>query len=164
MFKVGCDYVVFPSTNTSLAIFQGDEVGKILEVESSLSDGLLRAVNELPVDAVLVASEQRKGYFLTWHHLMLFQRFADLLTKPLLVSIPLIVTASELQALWEAGVDGVVVEVGAGQPAERLKELRRVIDKIAFPSPRQRRKAGALLPYIGGETSIVTEEEGEEEE
>jgi len=164
MVKVGCDFVVFPAANTSLAIFQGDEVGKILEVESSLSEGLLRAVNELPVDAVLVASEPAEAYFLTWHHLMLFQRFADLLTKPLLVSIPLIVTASELQALWEAGVDGVVVEVGAGQPAERLKELRRVIDKIAFPSPRKRRKAGALLPYIGGETSIVTEEEGEEEE
>jgi len=162
--KVGCDFVIFPAANTSLAIFQGDEVGKILEVEPSLSDGLLRAVNELPVDGVLIASEQAKGYFLTWHHLMLFQRFADLLTKPLLVSIPLIVTASELQALWEAGVDGVVVEVGVGQPAERLKKLRQLIDKIVFPSPRKRKKAEALLPYIGRETSVVTEEEGEEED
>ncbi len=164
MLKVDCDFVIFPAANTSLAIFQGDEVGKILEVESSLSDGLLRAVNELPVDGVLIASEQAKGYFLTWHHLMLFQRFAGLLTKPLLVSIPLSVTASELQALWGAGVDGVIVEVGVGQPAERLKKLRQLIDKIVFPSPRKRKKAEALLPYIGRETSVVTEEEGEEEE
>ncbi len=164
MVKVGCDFVIFPAANTSLAIFQGDEVGKILEVEPSLSEGLLRAVNELPIDAVLIASEQAEGYFLTWHHLMLFQRFAGLLTKPLLVSIPLSVTASELQALWGAGVDGVVVEVGVGQPAERLKKLRQLIDKIVFPSPRKRKKAEALLPYIGRETSVVTEEEGEEEE
>ncbi len=162
--KVGCDFFVFPTANTSLAIFQDDEVDKILEVESSLSESLLRAVNELPVDAVLIASEQAEGYFLTWHHLMLFQRFADLLTKPLLVSIPLIVTAGELQALWGAGVDGVVVEVGLGQPAERLKELRQLIDKIIFPSPRKRAKAKALLPYIGRGTSIVAEEEEEEEE
>ena len=164
MVKVGCDFVVFPAANTSMVMFQDDEVGKILEVESSLSEGLLRAINELPVDAVLVTNEQAEGYFLTWHHLMLFQRFADLLTKPLLVSIPSVVTASELQVLWETGVDGVVVEVGVGQPAERLKELRQVIDKIVFPSPRKRKKAEALLPHISRETSAIIEEEEEEEE
>ncbi len=163
MMKVGGDFVVFSAANTSLAAFQGDEVGKILEVEPLLSEGLLRAINELPVDAVLIAGEQGEDYFLTWHHLMLFQRFADLLTKPLLVSVPLSVTAGELQALWGAGVDGVVVAVGAGQPAGRLKELRQVVDKLAFPLPRKRKKAEALLPYIGRETSMVTEEEEEEE-
>ena len=161
MAKAGCDFVVFPAANTPLALLQNDEIGKILEVESSLSEGLLRAVNELPIDAVLIAGEQGEGYFLTWHHLMLFQRFADLLTKPLLASIPPNVTANELQALWEAGVDGVVIEVGAGQPVERLKELRQTIDKLVFPLQRKRGKAEALLPHIGRESSIVTEEEKE---
>ncbi len=164
MMKVGCDFVVFPATNTPLAILQNDEVGKILEVEASLSEGLLRAANELPIDAVLIVGEQREGYFLTWQHLMLFQRFADLLTKPLLISIPSNVTAGELQALWEAGVEGVVVEVTVGQPQDRLKELRQVIDKLAFPSPRQREKIEPRLPHISQEPSIVTAEEEEEEE
>lgn len=161
MAKAGCDFVVFPAANTPLALLQNDEIGKILEVEASLSEGLLRAVNELPIDAVLIAAEQEGEYFLTWHHLMLFQRFADLLTKPLLASIPPNVTANELQALWEVGVEGVIIEVGVGQPADRLKKLRQVIDKLAFPSQRKRGKAEALLPYIGGEASIVTEEEEE---
>ncbi|MFB0559158.1 MAG: hypothetical protein ACETVS_01300 [Dehalococcoidales bacterium] len=160
--KAGCDFVVFSADNTSLAIFQGEEVGKILEVEPSLGEGLLRAVDELPVDAVLIGSEQAKGHFLTWHHLMLFKHFAGLLTKPLLVSVPLSVTAGELQALWEAGVDGVVVQVGVGQPAERLKELRQVIDKLVPPSPRKPEKPRPLLPYIARETRVVTEEEEEE--
>jgi len=159
MAKAGCDFVVFPAANTPLALLQNDEIGKILEVESSLSEGLLRAVNELSIDAVLIAAEQEGEYFLTWHHLMLFQHFADLLTKPLLASIPSNVTANELQALWETGVDGVVIEVGAGQPVERLKELRQTIDKLVFPSQRKRGKAEALLPHIGREASIVTEEE-----
>ncbi len=163
MAKAGCDFVVFPAANTPLALLQNDEIGKILEVESSLSEGLLRAVNELPIDAVLIAAEQEGEYFLTWHHLILFQRFADLLTKPLLASIPPNVTANELQALWEAGVDGVVIEAGAGQPADRLKKLRQVIDKLAFPSQRKRGKAEALLPHIGSEASLVTEEDEEEE-
>ncbi len=160
--EVGCDFVVFPAADTPLAIAQNGEVGRILEVEASLGEGLLRTLNELPVDAVLIAGEQGEDYSLTWHHLMLFQRLANLLTKPLLVSIPLNVTASELQALWETGVDGVVVEVGAGQPEKRLKELRQAIDRLDFSPRRKRGKAEVLLPYVGGERDIVTEEEEEE--
>jgi len=162
--KVSCDFIVFPATNTPLAILQNDEVGKILELEASLSEGLLRAANELPIDAVLIAGEHREDSPLTWQHLMLFQRFADLLTKPLLVSIPSEVTTGELQALWEAGVDSVVIEVRPGQPQDRLKELRQIIDKLAFPSPRKREKAKPLLPRISRETGITEEEEEEEEE
>jgi hypothetical protein len=92
------------------------------------------------------------------------QRFADLLTKPLLVSIPSNVTANELQALWEAGVAGVIVETGVGQPVERVSNLRKVIDKLVFPPQRRREKTEALLPYIGAERDTVAEEEEEEEE
>ena len=162
--KVGCDFVVFSAANTSLAMLQGDEGGKILQVEASVGEGLLRAVDELPVDAVLIDGEQEEQHFLTWHDLMVFQHFAALLTKPLLVCIPSNVTANELQALEEAGVSGVIAGVGVGQPAGRMNELRQAIDKLTLPLQRRRRKAGALLPYITEETSIVTEEEGEEEE
>ena len=161
--KAGCDFVVFPATDTPLAILRDDEIGKVLQVEASLSEGLLRVINELPVDAVLITNEQREGSFLTWHHLMLFQRFADLLAKPLLALVPSGVTADELQVLWEAGVDGVVVEVGVKQPVSRLEELRQAANGLAFPSTRKRGKAEALLPPIGGGVSAVTEEEEEEE-
>jgi hypothetical protein len=153
----GGDFVVFPATSASLAILQDDEVGKILEVEALLNEGLLKTINDLPVDAVLIAGEQDK--FLTWHHLMLFRRCADLLTKPLLVSVPSDVAANELQALWEAGVVGVVV---ATQPVGRIAELRQLIDKLTFPSPRRRRKIEPLLPRIAEETVTVSEEEEEE--
>jgi len=157
--NAGCDFVVFPAARTSLAIPQDDELGKILEVEMSLSEGLLRTVDELPVDALLITEEPGKDYFLTWHHLMILRHFADLLTKPLLVSVPAKVTASELQVLWEAGMDGVIVEAGVGQPKQRLKKLRKAIDKLTFSSRHEQRKAGALLPHIGEERVIPAEEE-----
>ena len=161
--KIGFDFVVFPPASTPLATLKDDKVGKILEIGTSLSEDLLRAVDALPVDAVLVANEQKGEYCLTWQHLMFFQQCANSLSKPLLVSIPLNVSANELQALWEAGVNGVVVGVEVGQPTERLKELRQVIDKLVFPPQRERRKTEALLPYtsISGETDIATEEEEE---
>ena len=158
MVKVGCDFIVFPAATTPLTMIQKNEVGRILEVEASLSEGLLKVVDELPVDAVFIGGEKREG--LTWQHLMLFQRFADLLTKPVLVSVTLKVTANELQALWEAGVRGVMVEVGVGQPG-RVSELRQVINKLSFPSHRKSGKAEALLPYVGQVEGTVTEEEEE---
>ena len=160
--KTGCDFVVFPAAKTSLAILQNEAAGIILEIEASLSDGLLRTINELPVDAVLISEELRKDYLLTWHHLMLFQHFANFLTKPLLVSIPSNATANELQVLWEVGVDGVIVEVEAGQPVGRISKLRQTIDKLSFPSRRKRRKTEALLPHIAQESGIVADEEEEE--
>ena len=164
MVKHGCDFVVFPAATTSLSVPRDNEVGKILQVEVSLSEGLLRTVNELPVDAVLITDEQEERHSLTWYQLMLFQRFANLLTKPLLVSIPSNVTANELQAIWEAGVDGVVVEAGAGQPVGELKRLHQIIDEVTFPSPRQREKREALLPHIDRDAETVAEPEEEEDE
>ena len=164
MAEVGCDFVVFPA-EMALATTVPDKTGKILRVAPSINEGLLRAINELPVDAVLLADAEEEKHRLTWHHLMLFQRLADLLNKPVLVSLPANVTESELQSLWKTGVDGIVVTVATGQPTESLKELRRTIDKLTFP-PRSRKKLEALLPRVGVETNAVTgvEEEEEEEE
>ena len=162
MIEVGGDFIVFPAASTVLAVPQDDKVGKILHIEASLSEGSLKAVNELPVDAVLIGTEQEDH--LTWNHLIRFQRFADLLTKPLLVSVLSTVTANELKAIWEAGVDGVIVEVSTAQPAGRLKKLRQAIDDLASLPPRKRGKAEAVIPHIGGEIGIPTEEDEEEEE
>ena len=159
--KAGYDFIAFPATSTSLAIPKGDKVGRILQVEASISEGLLRTVGDLPVDAVLVTSEREGEYPLTWHHLMLFQRFANLLTKPLLVSIPSNITTGELQALWDAGVSGVIVEAETGQPAGKLNGLRQAIDKLTVPSSHKERKGKALIPHITAETAL-SEEEGEE--
>ena len=154
-----CDFVVFPAS-ASLAVIKNEKLGAILEVESSLSDGLVRAINDLPVNAVLISVEQKKDVPLTWQNLMLFQHFAHLLDKPLLVTAPSNVTADELKAIWEAGVTGVVVEAGA----DGLTALRQAMEKVTF-APRQKGKKGvALVPRLVEQAGEVVEEEEEEEE
>jgi hypothetical protein len=61
----GCDFVVFPLV-TALATLQDTMVGKILEIDALLGEGLLKTINSLPVDAVLVTSEQEKENLLTF--------------------------------------------------------------------------------------------------
>ena len=157
--KAGCDFVVFAAATAMLSMGQKDEVGRVLQVEASLGDGLLAAVNELPVDAVLVGGE--KGGALTWHDLMLARRCAALSTKPLLFTVPSKVAGDELKALWEVGVRGVIVVVE--QPVGGVNDLRQFIDKTDFPWSRRRGGAQALLPRVSPAAPAVAEEEEEEE-
>jgi hypothetical protein len=145
LVEAGGDFVVFP-WDTPLATLQDSKIGKILEVGASLDKGLLKTIDDLPLDAVL-ASEPEKASLLTWRHLMLSQRCAELVTKPLLASVPASVGSNELQALWAAGVVAVVVDT---PPQGRIAELRQIIDKLTFPPPSKRKK-GALLPRLAEE-------------
>ena len=60
-------------------------------------------------------------------------------------------------------MDGVVVEIEAGQPAGRLAELRQAVNKLSLAAPRRRGKAEPLLPHSAGGTGTVAEDEEEEE-
>jgi hypothetical protein len=149
------DFFVFPAY-TPLAVLQDSKAGKILEVGVSLGEGLLKTIDELPVDAVLATSEKDKGKLLSWRQLMLCRRCADLVNKPLLALVPATIGGSELEALWAAGVVAVVVET---PPKGRIAELRQIIDKVDFPPPSKQKKIEPLLPR-----TIERGGEGEEEE
>jgi len=164
LVKNGCDFLVFPASSKVLTIPENEKIGKVLQVASSLDEGLLRTVGQLPVDAVLVIAEDGEERFLTWHQLMLLQRLAALSTKPMLVSAPPDTTIDELKALWEAGVDGVVIEVSSRQPKERIGELRQAIEEFDSHPPHRRGKKEALLPYISEEAEVAAELEEEDDE
>jgi hypothetical protein len=148
----GADFIVFPAATVSSAVLEDDKLGKVVEVEAALDAGLLKAIDDLPVDAVLIAGEKPS---LTWQDLMLFRRGANILTKPLLVVVSPDITASELQALCEAGVAGVVA-------GGKIDKLRPMIDKLTSPRAGKRRKAEPLLPRMGGEVGTASEAEEED--
>ena len=154
----GADFMIFPAATTRLGVVQDSKLGKILEVEATLGEGMLKAIDELPVDAVIIVGETVNS-LLSWQYLMLVQCLSDLITKPLLVPVPLGVTASELQILWETGVDAIVVAVDINQPPGGVAKLRQIVDKLDFPSSRRRGKTGVLVPHLSPATDIDTEEE-----
>jgi hypothetical protein len=147
----GADFVVFPAASVSRALLE-EELGKIVEVEPALDAGLLKAIDDLPVNAVLIAGEKAA---LTWQDLMLFRRAANILTKPLLLVVSPDISAIELQALDEAGVGGVVV-------GDKIDRLRQMIDKLPAPKASKRR-AEPLVPRMAGLRTVSQEEEEEED-
>ena len=54
LIDAGCDFMVFSPTSRIPDLPQDEKTGKIILVESSMDDGLLRAINDLPADAVLI--------------------------------------------------------------------------------------------------------------
>ncbi len=164
--EAGCDFIVFPPAKTALELLESEDMGAVPEVDSSLSDGMLRAISGLPADAVFLSSEEESDYILDWDHLMLFHRVAYLTAKPLLVWAPLSFTANELQALLDAGVKSVIVETGSGEAAGNLKEIRGKIGRLNSHSPRKKRKLTASVPHMVEEAKpppVEEEEEGEDE-
>ncbi|MDO8579116.1 MAG: hypothetical protein Q7R50_08080, partial [Dehalococcoidales bacterium] len=162
LVKAGCDFVVF-SGSTVLTAAVDEKTGKILEVEPSIADTMLRTTGSLPVDAVFINDDSVGDGPLTWQHLMQFQRCAALLTKPLLAPVPADAGPEELKLLWEAGVVGAVVDTEGLSP-EKFKALRNTIGDTKFPPRgRRREKIDATLPRPQREPAVAEHEEEEEE-
>lgn len=159
LIEFGSDFVVF-GLKTPLEAVNKEGVGKILKIEPSLDQGLVRAINGLPlaVDGVLVTGEES---LITFERLLVCQRFAELLAKPLLVTLGSPVTAGELKSLYEAGVNGLVLPQGF--PAEVFADLKKMVGSLSRTAKRKTRGA-ALLPRLGGEPEAEAEEKEEEEE
>ncbi len=154
--KSGGDFIVF-NLKTPIELLEIEEVGKILKIEPSLDSGLVKAINNLslPVDGVLITTDEPR---ITVEYFLTCQRFAELLDKPVLVTLPPSISANQLSSLWEAGIDGVVVS--SEQPKHELAELRKTIDNLPRRT-RQRGKVAVVLPPLREE---VMAEVGEEEE
>jgi hypothetical protein len=160
--EAGADFFVFPPSSRISTPSEGIKSGRILQLESSMDDSLLRAVNSLPVDAVLASDTFTSGA-LSWHELMIFQHLANSFAKPLIINIPGDITEAELKALWDAGVDGALIDAAALK-AGVLKKLQELIVKLPPRSARKRNKVDMTIPRGGGTAAPKPEEEEEEED
>ncbi len=153
--EMGCDFLVFDAARAPLMLLRQQEMAKIVKVEPSVADGLARAIEQLPIDAVLIGAGGALS--LSIHRLMVCQHLANLVRKPLLTLAPLAIGGEDLDELLETGIAGVVVNLERGVKGE-LSQLRQTID--ALPSSRRRKRGvETLLPYAGEEEITELEEE-----
>lgn len=151
--EMGCDFLVFNAARAPLALLREEEMGKIVEIEPSLADGLVRAIEQLPIDAVLIAEEGE----LSIHRLMVCQHLANLVRKPLVALAPIAMSKEDLQGLFEAGVAGVVVRLEGD--VKELSRLRQAIEELPSSRGRRKERMEPLLPYAGEEIAEPEEED-----
>ncbi|UCG54341.1 MAG: hypothetical protein JSV32_07060 [Dehalococcoidia bacterium] len=156
----GIDFIVF-QPDSPVFIAQGGKTGKVIALEASMELDLLRSLDDLPLDAIVITREGMQfSEYVNWRYLMLCRRFATMSSKPVLASVSPQISRHELQLLWEVGVVGVVV---SGLTAGGMKTLRSLIDELILPSKHQRQEIRAIVPKIGEETTSITDIEDDED-
>ncbi len=159
----GCDFLVFSPASPVSTAPKNEKIGKFMQVESAMDDGLLRALNDLPVDAVLAADTFGESNTLIYHHLMILRYMALLVRKPMMVPAPSTITKEELKALWDAGIEAVLVPVDVTK-GENLKELHDIASKLPPRASDKHKKVDVFLPHTAEKQAEPPPEEEEEEE
>jgi len=155
LIDLGCDFVVF-GMRTPVAVLEKEELGKLLAIEPSIDQRLVRAAGTLDIDGVFINRGEES--FITVEQVLICQHFSELLDKPLVVTLPSIITSAELSNLWKAGVDGVVVP--PEQSIESLVKLREMIDNLPKETRRGQGKVlDVTLPHYERDIAIEEEEE-----
>ena len=142
----GCDYLVLDAESAPMALLGVEGVGKVVQTTASLEMGLVGAVGQLPVDAVLLQSGD--GDSLSIQVLLKSYYVAAMTRRPLLVQIPLSALGEGLQVLHDAGVAGVVADVQGGD-GQALSALKKAIESLP-PRSRKKERDVAVLPFLGG--------------
>jgi hypothetical protein len=155
----GGDFVIF-NPLTPIDIVNKEGAGKILSITPSMEPGIIRAINalDLPVDGVLIEGD---GPAVTVERLLVFQFLAGLLDKPLMAMANATITSNELNGLFKAGVNGLILP--RGFKVKAISELKGLIGNL--PKVKKKKSSGnVLVPKIGGEAQVDADDEDDDED
>jgi hypothetical protein len=136
----GFDFVVFNGDEAPAAVLLEEETGLVMQAPDELPDSLLQALQWLPLDALLLHWEGT----LTVRRQLELQRVSGFSRKPLFIFLADEPAAREMEALREAGVVGIVVDLTQAGGEKRLAALRTAIDGLR-PRPKRSRNDTGLL-------------------
>lgn len=143
--EAGVDFVVFGEEQPA-ALLAG-EVDKVARVAMDFDPVHVRALEALESDAFLLwLSRPEAGARLTVKDLIRVRLLVGSTGKPVLVGLGDRALVADLEALMQAGVEGVALD-GDSLDAEAVKSFRQAIDALG-PRRQPRRRGGEELPLI----------------
>ncbi len=164
LIELGCDYVIFNPAKAPAATLIEERIGKVLRIDTSLPESLAKAINRLQVDAVLLNPVGEEETTFTVHQLMVLERLAGSTGKYVLATMPSGLSTSDIEIFWGLGVRGIVVDMTAEQPEQRLSQVKEAIQKLPATRKKSKEKFRATLPMASRSPEKENQEEEEEEE
>jgi hypothetical protein len=156
------DFQVIASEATPLTMLGDDDRTTVMALAPEMGDSLLRAIDDLPVDAFLLSLGGPSS--LTVGELLQIGRVRRFTSKYLLLHLAVMPSLAELKQLRDAGVHALVIDV-AEQTVQDLRTCQSQLLELPPPQPRNRDRARATLPVLQpGAAAPQREEEDEEEE
>jgi hypothetical protein len=139
----GFDFVLSAVDEAPIGFVAAEGVAKVARVDAALQTGLLRALGELPVDAV-VAGRVGAASGLTVLDLMTYRHVVDSMRQPVLVVVDDSIQAEHLQVLRDSGIVGVLLP-GVG----RVAAFAAAAGKVKATRAAGASGAMAVLPRLG---------------
>lgn len=158
----GCDLLAFSLSDTSVSAIASEEVARILCVDPGIEERELRAIESLPVDALLLPMHRVSGPW-TLRDLASVGSVSRRVSKYILVEVSQPPGRKELEALRDIGVHGLLVDVGAVS-SEALAELKTALLEMPRPKSPKGGRASALLPGSAFSAPPPPPREDEEED
>ena len=142
--ELGCDMLAFPLQGTPLAAVASEEMARVLCIPQDMDLDQLRAIGALPVDVLLLSVPSTSSLW-TLQDLAAIAAVGRRVDKYILVEVSAPPGAKELEVIRDAGVHGLVVDVGAVD-SEKLSELKAALMDMPRRRSRNRDRAAALIP------------------
>jgi hypothetical protein len=161
----GSDLLAFSLEGTPVSAVAPDGMARILCIEADIQIEQIRALDALPIDAVLLSMTEVSAPW-TLANLTTIAGVSQRVDKYLLVEVSQLPGAKDLEAIREVGVQGLVVDVGA-VASESLAELKAALLDMPRQRPPTKGRAAAILPssvFFPDPTAGHEEEPPEEDE
>jgi len=160
----GGDFFIFSTIDTPAEVLAGEELGRLITIPAEFPEELGHSLEEIPVDAVLLASLEEASP-LSVKDLLKIRSVRDIISKPLLLVRSQALSRGELVVLQAVGIQGIVLDLRT----MKLDDALQVQDNIDELPPRRtkRDQADALLPRLsqsGFSPQREDEDDDEEEE
>lgn len=158
----GCDLLAFSLENTAASALSTDDAARILYVDADIEERELRAIAALPLDALILPMKEISG---PWNlaDLASVASISRRVDKYILVEVASPPSATDLEALRNAGVDGLVLDVAAVGPDE-LEKLKSATLEMPRQRSTGRGRSSAIVPSSVFPSDAGPRREEEEEE
>ena len=158
----GCDLLAFSLENTAASALATDDAARILYIDANIEERELRAISALPVDALILPMKEISG---PWElaSLASVASISRRVDKYILVEVSSAPSASGLEALRNAGVHGLVLDVAA-VGADDLEKLKSATLEMPRRGSKGRSRASAIVPFSVFPSGAGPRREEEEEE
>ncbi|MFQ5875645.1 MAG: hypothetical protein ACE5JL_17855 [Dehalococcoidia bacterium] len=143
--QAGCDYLVFGIKDTPGCVLNEENIGKILSIEVSLEEQLMRVLEEMPTDAIFIEFQPEPS--LTVKGLMTYRSVISYVSKPVIALVSLDLQDAELTALQNVGVVGIVVEPHTPEDMKKVSKLRKAIESLPPREPGEKSTVSAIVPH-----------------
>ncbi len=165
--SLGFDFVVISAHDTP-DVMCLENVGKVMLVDHTFDNDLIRTINDLSVDAVEVflGRPEDFGKHFSIRDLMQYKLYRMLLRKPIIVRGERSIKPEDVAGLCDVGVEGLVIDATVtGSDPQTIKEgIASYTEAIHKLGPAARKKRDKVAPIIPSVKPSIGGHSGEPEE